>query len=206
MNSSAWRVVLAGLVLVLGAAAAPATVLTFDDVTTSTYAEIPDGYGGFDWGSFGVVDPVAYPAVPSGYYNGIVSPTYVALNPYGTPADLWVAAPERFDFNGAYLTGAWNDGLSVRVQGYRTGTLVYDETVITGAYAPTWFQFDFLDVDRLLFTSFGGADAGFGIGSGEHFAMDNFTFNEAVAVPEPLTVAGLALGLGALGTYLRRRK
>ena len=203
MNSSAWRIALAGLVLVLGATAVPATVLTFDDVTAASRAVIPNGYGGFDWDNLHALDPVARGYDPSGYVNGIVSPTYVAANPNADPAGLWVATPERFDFSGAYLTGAWNDGLSVRVQGYRDGTPVYDETVVTSAYAPTWFQFDFLDVDRLHFTSFGGVDVGFG-GYGEHFAMDNFTFNEPI--PEPLTVAGLALSLGALGTYLRRRK
>ena len=206
MNSSAWRIVLAGLVLVLGSAAAPATVLTFDDATAATEAAVPDGYGGFDWDNFYVLNPVAYGLAPSGYVNGVVSPTYVAVNATANPAALWVAAHECFDFNGAYFTGAWNDGLAIRVQGYRTGTQVYDETVIAGAYAPTWFRFDFLDVDRLRFSSYGGTPAGFGIGSGAHFAMDDFTFDEPPAIPEPLTVAGLALGLGTLGTYLRRRK
>lgn len=206
MTSPACRVLLVGVLLVLAPAAARATVLGFDDVTADTDARVPDGYGGFDWENFWVLDAEAYGLVPSGYVNGVVSPTYVAANASGMPAGLGLSSPERFDFNGAYLTGAWNDDLGIRVRGYRDGAVVYDETVYAGAFHPRWFQFDFLEVDRLWFESFGGTPAGFGIGMGEHFAMDDFTFNEPPVIPEPVTAAGLVLGACALGTYLRRRR
>jgi hypothetical protein len=206
MTASVRRVLVLGVLVALAPAAARATTLGFDDVTGDTNAQVPDGYGGLDWDNFWVLDAEAYGLVPSGYASGVVSPTYVAVNASGMPAGLGVSSPERFDFNGAYLTGAWQDDLGIRVQGYRDGALVYDETVYAGAFHPTWFRFDFLDVDRLRFTSFGGTDAGYGIGMGEHFAMDDFTFNETAAIPEPATAAGLALAACALGTYLRRRR
>ncbi len=61
-------------------------------------------------------------------------------------------------------------------------------------------------VDQLTFSSAGGTSAGFG-GGGTHFAMDNFTYNEVLSpVPEPETYAMLAVGLGLMGAFARRRK
>jgi hypothetical protein len=51
-----------------------------------------------------------------------------------------VAKVENMEFNflGAYLTAAWNDGLNIRVQGYSGQTLLYDNAKIVVTTGPTW--------------------------------------------------------------------
>jgi hypothetical protein len=66
---------------------------------------------------------------------------------------------------------------------------------------PTFFEFNFNDIDTLTFNSFGGTPQPTPTGgAGVHFVMDNFTF---ALVPEPSTIALLALG--AIGLLARRR-
>ncbi|NER28222.1 MAG: PEP-CTERM sorting domain-containing protein, partial [Symploca sp. SIO1C4] len=127
--------------------AAEATVLTFDDITTSPYKIISDGYGGFDWTNFGVVNRSYVPN--TGYDNGTVSEDYTAYNRYSRP--VTVSSDSVFDFNGAYLTAAWNTGLNILVQGFSGGALQESKTVTVNTDAPTWFDFDFLGIDSLKF-------------------------------------------------------
>jgi hypothetical protein len=109
-----------------------------------------------------------------------------------------------FTFNGAYLTGAWNDGLNITVDGFNNGAKTYTKTVIASAHTPTYFDFDFSNIDTLHFSGIGGLNAGFS-GSGTHFVMDNFTYNEAThATPEPATM--LLVGSGIAGLIGARRK
>ncbi|WP_069791059.1 PEP-CTERM sorting domain-containing protein (plasmid) [Cyanobacterium sp. IPPAS B-1200] len=183
------------------AGTAQAVVLTFDDVTQGSSAEIPNGYGGLNWSNFWVLKGTSQPG--NGYEKGIVSGDYVAFNSFANPAEI---TGSLFDFNGAFLTAAWNDGLSVLVEGFNSGTNLYSQTVVVNTTSPTWFDFNFLGVDRLRFSSFGGVQNPNLSVSDTHFAMDNFTFNETQAVPEPTSLIGI-LGLGAFGVIsLRKRK
>ncbi|MBN3899911.1 MAG: hypothetical protein HWQ41_32980 [Nostoc sp. NOS(2021)] len=45
-----------------------------------------------------------------------------------------------FDFNSAYLTAAWNDGLSVTVEGLNRGATLYSKTVVVDTTQPTLMQ------------------------------------------------------------------
>ncbi|MEW6220649.1 MAG: PEP-CTERM sorting domain-containing protein [Thermodesulfobacteriota bacterium] len=177
-----------------------ASVLNFENPQTDGTYEIADGYGGFDWNNMRVIDgPSVHPV--SGYTNGVVSGSQVAYNSWAGMAIT--SRGSDFTFNGAYLTGAWNDGLQITVEGYDDGSLVYSNTVTASAYAPTYFAFNYQNVDELRFSSFGGVDAGFP-GGGTHFAMDNFTYN---AVPVPATFLLLGSGLaGLVGSRISRRK
>lgn len=173
-------------------AGANAAVLDFDS-----------GYlgGGFSWNNFGVLYTAG--RAPSGYVNGTVSRNYVAFNNNGAQASL--SSFSSFVFNGAYFTGAWNNGLNITVNGFLGGVQTLSETFQVNTRAPLWKAFGWT-VDQLTFSSAGGASAGFG-GGGTHFAMDNFTYNEVLSpVPEPETYAMLAVGLGLLGAFARRRK
>lgn len=171
---------------------AGAAMLTFDDVSgTTSYAPIHDGYGGFDWDNFYVMHSNHFPE--SGYDLGTVSGDYTAWNWIGDPASVGVAPGSTFDFNGAYLTSAWN-GQNLRVQGFVGGSLVADRTVSLVTTDPQWFDFDFLGVDMLTFTPAGR----------DWFAMDNFTYSQSV-VPLPGAVLLGMLGLGTAGVKLRRR-
>lgn len=186
---------------------AEATVLTFDDITTNSYKAISDSYGGLNWTNIGVINNSSVPN--TGYDNGTVSEDNTAFNWYARPAT--VSSVSVFDFNGAYLTAAWNTGLNILVQGFLGGGLQESKTITVNTDAPTWFDFDFLGIDSVKFTSFGGFDANwYDRGSGTHFAMDNFTFNEtqtAESVPEPASLLGF-LTISALGaaSALKRKK
>jgi hypothetical protein len=178
-------------VSILGSDATAVTVLTFDDIGTPTNGEsIPDGYGGLHWSEFGYQ---SCSRNSGGYNNGCVSGDYIAYNFGGDPAK--VVADGSFDFIGAYLTAAWRIGLNITVEGYRDGMLVHSQTVVVDYYGPTWFGFNFMNIDKVRFNSYGGTEAPGLSGDGTHFVMDNFT------IPEPTTI--LLLGLG--GILLRRK-
>lgn len=185
---------------VVGVGAATATTLTFDDIGTG--GSIPNGYGGLNWSSVHYLNGTTYPLSPSGYYNGRVSGDYVAWNGSGGDV-LSNTAAGTFDFNSTYLTAAWNNGLNIQVRGYNNGILLYDQTVIVDQFGPTLFVFNYLGIDDLKFTTFGGVDAGTP-GSGQQMAMDNFTFNQSAQVPEPASL--LLLGTGVAAVMRRRRK
>ncbi len=193
----------AAIIALSTSGAAQAVVLTFDDVSdTSSYVPIYNGYGGFNWDNFYVQNRTNVPG--SGYDKGTVSGNYTAFNAWANMAQV---NNSLFDFNGTYLTAAWNDGLSVLVEGLKNGTSLYSKTVVVDTTDPTWFDFDFLGIDQLKFSSFGGVhNPNLTYGQGTHFAMDNFTFNETKSVPEPASTLGLlALGAMGAGSMLKRK-
>ena len=193
-------VALAGIILIGATSVSLATVLSFDDFLTNDPIGtlIESDYGGLSWDNF-YVKNTTIPLLPSGYVNGTVSGTNVAYNGFGM---LGVISASPFDFTGAYLTGAWNNGLSIEVRGYSGGILRYDQAVVVDSTAPVFFRFDYTGIDMLTFDSFGGINAGYR-GSGTHFAMDDFTFNETVTIPEPGTALLLGAGLVVMA-YLRQ--
>jgi hypothetical protein len=192
---------LALAVLSAGPVSARADVITFDDLPDLGEAPVPDGYKNLHWNNFYYLNGLNYPGNPSGYGNGVVSPSNVAFPAFGDPASFSSGAP--FDFLGAALTAAWNDGLQVQIDGLRNGVTLYSQTVTVNTSGPTLFDFNYLGVDTVLFTPFGGVNHGYN-GGGEHFAMDNVIVRGVTPLPEP---AGLTLlGLGAAVAGLGRRR
>jgi len=195
-----------GLILAIGIATlagvcapASATVVRFDEVTTLPEAGITDGYAGFNWHNFSVLDATNFAGNPSGLLNGLVSPNYVAFNDWGEPAEF---SGDPFHFFGAYLTGAWRDGLNVDVEGYRLGTLLYSETVVLNSSGPLWFQADYLNVDTVRFVSQGGTHHNGYPGDGTQFVLDNLTY---ATIPTPAAVLLVGLGTTLTG-WLRQRR
>ena len=176
------------------------TVLTFDDIgAVEESTPIPDGYGGFNWEDFYYMNvPEQWP--DSGYNNGLVSGDYVAFpSTYENPGTGRILG-ELFTFNGAYLTGAWRDGLNIQVDGYLDDVHIYSTTVVVDTSGPTWFDFDYVGIDELAFSASGGIPSeNYTYQVGTHFAIDNFTFTD---VPEPATISIFAVGL----LFMSKRK
>ena len=183
------------------------TVLTFDDISTSAphnLGVITNGYQWLNWVNLWVVNaPLnAGSFGTNGDYYGMVSSSNVAFNAFGNPAEI-DSVGTSFNFIGVYLTGAWNSNLNVEVQGFRGGSLMYDQIVVVAATNATLFTFDYMDIDRLYFNSFGGQNAGFPVGGGEQVAMDNFTFE---FVPEPSSFLLTTVAALMLWPLLRRKR
>jgi len=182
-----------------------ANLFSFDDLPDSFpgYA-IPNGYGGLDWGNFYELDGVNinsyYGISASGYANGVVSPNNVAFNYYGNTAITSSSLP--FNLVSGYFTGAFNNGLTLSVQGYNGISLIYSQTYTLNATASQFITFNMNNITEVDFSSYGGYNAGLNYGSGTQFVMDNLTVNP---VPEPaaLPLAGLS---GLLLLYRRQRK
>jgi hypothetical protein len=184
--------------LLLTPVAASGLTITFDDLPSPTPPAlplIPSGYQGFDWGLMQYFDPIAHIAGASGYHGGLASSPHVAFNNGGN--DVTVTSATPFDLVSVSLAAAWNDGLQVRIQGFLGASLAHDVTVnpiysaTLGAGAQV-FQLGFTNVDRLLFSSFGGVDVPGDGGAGTHFVLDNM-----VVVPEPSAVVLLDIRPGS---------
>jgi hypothetical protein len=190
-------------VLTVSATSTPSqTVITFDDFSASPAGTIiPTGYQGLSWSNFYAANAILLSNSAPGYYYGMVSPSNVAFNSYGDPAEV-DARGTNFDFLSTYLAGAWNSNLNIEVEGFRGGTLLYDTTVVASATNPTLFTFDYTNVDRLYFSSFGGQPAFDGINETQ-FAIDNMTVE---FVPEPSSLLLAAMGGISLVAFLRRRR
>jgi len=119
--------------------------------------------------------------VDSGYKNGVVSPDNIAYNGFGNPAELHITSTDstsKFAFKGGYFTGAWEDDLTLTVQGFLNGVSVGSTAVIINSTAPTQFTFtQFDNVDDVSFSTSGGTNHGYAqapvTGAGSQFAMDN---------------------------------
>jgi hypothetical protein len=197
-----------------------AAVVTFDDLPTglrtytngdgSVFTDIPyvaltNGYQQLNWSNlFAVNAPLITTRVgPYGGYYGMVSASNVVFNSDGAPAEVNSPATD-FNFLSVYLTGEWRSNLSIQVQGFRDGTLLYDQTVVASATNPTLFTFGYTNIDRLYFNSFGGQSAGFPIGGdGTVFAMDNFSFE---FIPEPSAFLFATFGALLLWPVLKHRR
>jgi hypothetical protein len=181
-------------------ALASPTLITFDDLPESQNTQvIPNGYAGLNWHYFGSLTPtLRYGTQQNGYQAGVVSPDNVAYNRGANTVSISRAG--SFDLLSGYLTAAWYDNLQVEVLGYVGSTLTYSNIYAPSATAPTLFNFDYLGVTEVDFSSFGGSVHPDYNDGGEMFVLDNLTVN----VPEPSTFA--LGGLGAAVLLFRRRK
>ncbi|BAY29663.1 hypothetical protein NIES2107_15070 [Nostoc carneum NIES-2107] len=204
MQVSTLAVLTTAIAGILSISKAQAVVLDFDDLP-GDIDWIQNGYKGFKWNNFAYLNSVNYDN-QSGYKNGTVSNPNVAFNSSGDPASISINSGQ-FDFNSAYLTGAWNNGLNIQVEGLFQGITKYSRTINVGSTSPTLFNFNFLGIDNLKFTSYGGINAGYN-GGGTHFVLDNFTYNKSESVPEPLSILGTltAAGLGVTLRYKQKQQ
>ncbi len=179
------------------------TLVTFEDLSAAPPGNIPKGYEGLVWSNLWVLNGIIVGTGmgTNGYYYGVVSPSNVAFNAGGNPAEIDSAT--NFNFFSAYLTGTWNSNLNIEVEGFNGAKEIYDTIVVASATNATLFTFNYLDIDRLYFDSYGGQSAGFTDGGGVIFVMDNFMFE---FIPEPSTLLLAALGAVSLVAFLRRKR
>ncbi|WP_067069197.1 hypothetical protein [Roseateles chitosanitabidus] len=192
---------LGALVLAIAASHANAVVVTFDDQNPGIFGEpLPDDYQGLIWNNFGAANATG---IPSGYWAGQVSGHVVAYNRSGATAQI--LSPLAFTLNGFYMTAAWMDGLVVSIIGSYQGQVLYSTQLMPSATASNYYLLDWVGVDKIRFESIAdaGVHPGYTDGSGRHFAIDNLSYNEALTVPEPFT---LALSLMALGAAIAARR
>lgn len=160
---------------------APAAVLHFDDLTTTSWESLPPAYGGFEWspdpGDFEFVAKncyqfdygnvlIEFPSGSSAVYNGDGAVTVV------------VSSQTPFRFIGADFA-YWSEfsgfsavasSRSVTVNGYLGGQLVGSATMPLGPTFRT-LEAQFARVDRLEFLNDGKT---------RHFwLLDNFTYAPA---------------------------
>lgn len=189
------------LICSLFCGAANATAITFDE----SAGVFSDGYGGLDWSGFGRVHTPTYFTQDTGYVRGNISPEYTAFtsSSSGAPATVSIASG-TFDFTGAYITAAWQNDLTVYIDGLLSGSTLFSQVFTINDDAPIFTNSNFLGIDTLNIYTFSGVDAGTP-GGGKHVAIDNFTINESVSVPEPASIALLGLGLAGIG-FSRKKK
>jgi hypothetical protein len=192
-------------------AIAMAQTITFDDVNTSPptptglcpVPQLPNGYDGFSWNNFYVLDGSStYCMVPGGFRFGVVSGPNVAFNGFGDPASVSSSTP--FTLDSLFMTAAWTNGLNVLVQGFVGANPFYSQSFVLNTYTPTRFVFNWTGVDSVSFASSGGVDAGY-IGHGEQIAFDNMSMTVNVT-PEPATLLLIGTGLAGIGGAVRRRR
>lgn len=180
---------------------ASAAVLTFDDLTGSSY--FSGEYRGF---SFGVSPTTgnggswywsdrAGPAGETLYTSPSTSvSTEVAFDAQGNPIygdSLAVSSTNSFVFEGASFIALAD--IMVRYKLYSGGQLVFESDYFDLAY----------NAASYLATGFGGAIDAFTVeGYQGYFAMDDLVYN---SVPEPLTIS-LFLLAGAAGCIARRSR
>jgi len=187
------QIVAAVFTLLALSANVSATVLTFDDLPSTTVNMLATNYGGLTWANAGFLDGALR---GDAYAAAIVSANNV-LFPYGSQ-QVRVSSLDTFTLNSAFFTAIWQNEISLVFHGYDNGTLVNSAAWVVGR-SPTLLSFNW-NIDTLTIDTYI-------VGSTNDrtwFGLDNFAFNEqANDVPAPTSV--LLLGLGLMGLGLRRK-
>jgi len=150
---------------VYNSAGTPVThVINFEDLDPGyeTYNALPAGYAGFTW-SGDVYWTTKYYYPGSGYEYGTVGRVCIFT---GWAHDIYFNG-ETFNFDGAYITSAWDSTEQVIVEGWLDGSMVYQETITTHNDQAYWFDFDYEGVDTVRFEPQGSSQ----------IAIDNITYS-----------------------------
>ena len=182
----------AGAAIALCASFASAAVLSFDDIVgPDGYAAVPTNYGGLDWSgaNWSVFTSESAPfTAHSG--QGRITTDFGADDAATTIRFL---APTVFQ-------GAWFSGYgeaTVRFDLYLAGQLVASSDTLALSDTPGFLDAGWSGaIDAVVVSSPLQA----------FYVMDDFSFADANAVPEPGTLALVLTGLAFAGTVVRRRR
>jgi len=192
---------LAGAATLIAVAAMPAKaqVIDFEYANAGIEPFVRDGYAGFHWygyqGASSWVngqwsDGYLYPAA----LNQPVSGTNSIWSNGGFNLNFSLVSGGTFTFNSVWLASAWAGPQTQTVNGYLNGVVVQSSTVNLSGGGMQKFTFDFVGVDGVDFST-----------AGYNMVVDDITVN-GVVVPEPSSVALIAVGLAGLLVTSRRRK
>jgi len=191
----------------LGGTPALATTIGFDDLLGGgvEYASIGSPYAGLAWSNFSVLDTAIYTADmgTNGYANGVTSLNNVGFAGYGLPAGF--SATQPFTLNSYVIGAAWNNNMTITVQGWSNGVLADSDTFLISVTGSVQRQAAWAGIDTVRFIASGGTDAGYR-GLGPEYYLDDIRLNE-LAIPEPAGAAWfLAGGAIGLGLFASRRR
>src|SRR6266850_7878591 len=85
----------------------------------------------------------------------MVSSPNVVFNAFGNSASF--SSNGVFDLNSAYVAAAFVNGLQVRVRGLAGTNLLYDHTYAVVTNAPTFINFNYLQIDNAQFSTTPGS-------------------------------------------------
>lgn len=161
----------------------------------------PSGYtalgssGGLNWSNFQVANRGSFTGTGADHGFG----DCIGFNRGGNMATMQNANP--FVLNGGYFTSGWAQTLTVTVEGWRSGGMLWSESFdVTKNGNTQWFAQDTRPVDAVTFL--GSNPIG---DSRTHIVMDDLDLEVAVT-PEPATLGLLATGLLGVGLMAWRKK
>jgi hypothetical protein len=158
---------------------ADAKVTTFEDLYPgpASWGPIPSVYDGFTWNSNAYW--ITKDFMPgTGYEYGTIG--NVSMYNYFKGDISMSLISGDFNFNGAYITAAYNTSQNVIVEGWKGGSLLYSNTITTTNDKPYWYDFNYNGIDTVQFK--------LGTGTPDSnktwVAIDNIT---TTVVPEPIS-------------------
>ena len=206
ISKLAGAIVGAAVLSLVGAASPANASINFDDIPNAgTGTLIANGYHGLDWTNFYATN--SSDDGLSGYANNEASAPNVAYNGYGGVSEVLSAT--NFTLNSFDLGAAWNNGLTVVVEGLEDGHIIDATDFVVSATGPAQLKtLDWSGIDELTFFTFGGNNAGYN-GQGTQFVLDNLDIagpGVTGGTPEPSIWALAFVGVGLAGWRLRSQR
>jgi opacity protein-like surface antigen len=177
------------------AGSAQAATITFDD--RGQDRQVLTTYEGLEWTNMETMKGNLW-GNHTGYAKGVVSPKNIAFNGEAVGVSKVAAVDgSTFNFESAYFTAAWLNGLKLKITGLLNGVTVESTTLTLSRSGPQLFDAHWMGIDELTFESYIDECTT----KGRQFVMDNL--NISSGVPEPSTWAVMMVGFAGIGMMIR---
>ncbi len=192
-----------GAACLIGLALAPparAGLIGFDDFSGGA-GILPNPYQGFVWNAIGYFPAGSYPG--NGYYRALHSGSNVGYSTVDTVSSFSSLGNTQFTFTSGYFASAFNDGLTVQVNGLRNGNQLYTQTLVLNTTSQTFATFNYVGIDEVEFRVISSGTLGHNLpyfGNGDQFGMDDLDVSFATTTPVPVPPTGILAAIGAAAT------